>query len=194
VTITKIIQNELRQGSERAFRQVFKESYSLLCAVSYKYVQDVQISESIAEDALFTLWERRTELLPLDSLRGWLMRTVRNRSIDYLRTSHHDRFTDLEAAAQRCFIADDDLFESYMAAELENHIRAHIDALPEECRRVFCMSRYDGLGYNEIAERLGLSVNTVKYHVKNALSILRRDLKPYLKVLFDIYVIHHFCG
>lgn len=187
------IQEEIKQGSKQAFKTLFHEYYTLLCSISYQYVKDTLASESIAEDTLYALWERRFELLPLDSLRGWLMRTVRNRSIDYLRTSHRDRFTALETAAQRCFIADDDLFESYVAAELEDHIQAHVDALPEECRRVFRMSRYDGLSYNEIAERLGVSVNTVKYHIKNALVILRKDLKPYLRVLFDIYVMQHFC-
>lgn len=190
--ITDTIQNALRQGSEEAFSLVFHEYYSLLCAVAYQYVKDVPASESLAEDALCTLWERRSELLPLHSLRGWLLRAVRNRSIDHLRSIHADRQLDIETAARQCFVADDDVFERYVRMELEREIEAHVNALPTECQQVFRMSRYDGMTYNEIAQRLGISVNTVKYHIKNALTTLRRDLKPYLKVAFDLYVLQYF--
>lgn len=79
-------QEELKKGNEKAFSIIFNEYYSLLCAVSYQYVQDVQISEAVAEDVFFTLWEKRHEALPVSSLKAYLLKAVRNHSIDYLRT------------------------------------------------------------------------------------------------------------
>jgi RNA polymerase sigma-70 factor (ECF subfamily) len=60
--------------------------------------------------------------------------------------------------------------------ELEERIRAAIDGLPEQCRKVFVLSRYDELRYAEIAEKLGISVNTVENQISKALRILREAL------------------
>lgn len=173
-------QEELKKGNEKAFSIIFNEYYSLLCAVSYQYVQDVQISEAVAEDVFFALWEKRRDVLPVASLRAYLLKSVRNHSIDYLRTQRNDLFLDLEEASSRCFVREEDLFERYVTEELETLIAEKIALLPEECRKVFCLSRYENKSYTEIAEELGISVNTVKYHIKNALSILRKELEPYL--------------
>lgn len=173
-------QEELKKGNEKAFSIIFNEYYSLLCTVSYQYVQDVQISEAVAEDVFFALWEKRRDVLPVASLRAYLLKSVRNHSIDYLRTQRNDLFLDWEEASSRCFVREEDLFERYVTEELETLIAEKIALLPEECRKVFCLSRYENKSYTEIAEELGISVNTVKYHIKNALSILRKELEPYL--------------
>ena len=67
--------------------------------------------------------------------------------------------------------------------ELENEIYKAIDKLPDECRRVFAKSRFEGKSYEEISQELGISVNTVKYHIKNALSFLQTELSKYLIAL-----------
>ncbi len=173
-------QEELKNGNEKAFNIIFNEYYSFLCAVAYQYVQDVQISEAVAEDVFFTLWEKRGEVLPVISLKAYLLKAVRNHSIDYLRTRKDEQFLDLEAATSRCFVHEEDIFERYVMEELQAMISEKIALLPEECRKVFCLSRYENKSYAEIAEELYISVNTVKYHIKNALSILRKELEPYL--------------
>ena len=180
-------QEELKKGKEKAFSIIFNEYYSLLCAVSYQYVQDVQISEAVAEDVFFTLWEKRNEVLPVSSLRAYLMKAVRNHSIDYLRTQKNELFLDLESVASRCFVREEDIFERYVMEELEVMISEKIALLPEECQKVFYLSRYESISYAEISEELGVSINTVKYHIKNALSTLRKELEPYLLLILSIY-------
>ena len=69
-----------------------------------------------------------------------------------------------------------------MEQELEGEIMKAIDRLPEECRRVFRMSRFEERKYEEIARQLEISVNTVKYHIKRALTLLHEDLGKYLTV------------
>lgn len=180
-------QEELKKGNEKVFSIIFNEYYSLLCAVSYQYVQDVQISEAVAEDVFYTLWEKRSEALSVVSLRAYLLKSVRNHSIDYLRTQKNERFLDLESVASRCFVHEEDIFERYVMEELEAMISERIALLPEECQKVFYLSRYENKSYLEISEELNISVNTVKYHIKNALSILRKDLEPYLLLILCTY-------
>ena len=110
-------QEELKKGNEKAFSIIFNEYYSLLCAVSYQYVQDVQISEAVAEDVFFTLWEKRHEALPVSSLKAYLLKAVRNHSIDYLRTQKNEQFLDLESVTSRCFVREEDIFERYVMEE-----------------------------------------------------------------------------
>lgn len=67
--------------------------------------------------------------------------------------------------------------------ELEHEIRMAIDKLPVECRCVFEKSRFEEKKYEEISQELGISINTVKYHIKNALSFLQTELSKYLIAL-----------
>lgn len=181
-----ITQLELREGNESIFNAVFNRYYTYLCAVAYQYVPDKQVCESLSEDVLFTLWQKREEILPLDSLKGYLITAVRNKSIDYLRSSSNRHYEDLECCTS--FVPEEELFEKYIVTELEKHIEEEINLLPEECRRVFCLSRYENKTYEEIANELNISVNTVKYHIKNAISTLRKNLAPYISMLIVAYL------
>lgn len=181
-------QGELRKGSEKAFSIIFNEYYTLLCAVSYQYVQDVQISEAVAEDVFYTLWEKREEVLPVSSLKAYLLKAVRNHSIDYLRTRKTEHFLDLDFATGSCFVREEDIFERYVMEELERKITEKVSLLPEECQKVFYLSRYENKSYAEIAVELNISINTVKYHIKNALATLRKELEPYLLIVLSIYI------
>lgn len=74
--------------------------------------------------------------------------------------------------------------------EIEQHIIRCIESLPIECRIVFKKSRFDGMSYKAIAAELDISVNTVKYHIKNALSSLYKNLHPFLKLLIICFVVY----
>ena len=72
--------------------------------------------------------------------------------------------------------------------ELEGEIMSAIDRLPEDCQKVFRLSRFEQLKYDEIAQRLNISVNTVKYHIKHALALLHEDLGKYLAAVMVILI------
>lgn len=180
----------LRKDKQKAFRKIFDQYYSLLCAIAYHYVKDTSVSASLAEDALLSIWEKYEDITFTTSLKSYLMRTVRNKSIDYLRISRLEQtFIDIEEFGNYSFISDEEVFEKYMLAELEEKIVDAIGTLPEECRNVFIMSRFDERSYQEIADHLNISINTVKYHMKRALSLLRDELKDYLVLMVVFYKI-----
>lgn len=175
---------QLKKGNQNAFRTMFDEYYSLLCAIAYHYVRDTSVSQILAEDALLSIWDRHEDITFITSLKAYLMRTVRNKSIDYLRSSKiEETFINIEEVGNHCFIPDEELFEKYVLAELEEKIEEAINTLPDECKNVFIMSRYDDKSYQEIADYLNISINTVKYHMKHALSLLREELKDYLVLM-----------
>lgn len=79
------------------------------------------------------------------------------------------------------------MIEQIVSSELEKKIEEIIQSMPEECKKVFLLSRYGNKSYAEIANELNISVNTVKYHIKKALSLFREELKDYLLTITALY-------
>lgn len=176
----------LREGNEYAFRFIFDKYYDFLCMVADSYLRDEYISETIVGDIIYNLWEIKDNIDIKYSLRFYLVRSVKNRCINYLQQEYIQReisinqYEDKAAIEELFFIENKHPLESLLEQELENKINSIINELSPECRAVFKMSRFDGMKYEEIASELNISVNTVKYHMKNALGKLRLELKDYI--------------
>lgn len=186
----QIIVDLLKQGNEKAYKYLYDEHYVLLCKMANEFVHDAFMSENIVGDTLFHVWEIRETLEINISIRSYLVRAVRNRCINYLnikREQWEEGFTAIEENGDS--IMHPNLFSdayplaSLLEKELEEEIRRAINRLPDECRAVFIKSRFEEKTYECIARELGISVNTVKYHMKMALSRLNADLSKYLLLL-----------
>lgn len=103
---------------------------------------------------------------------------ARNKSIDYLRSLHS--MIEINEVIPHRLISDEDVFESYISIELQQLIDKKLKDLSPQCQRVFYLSRYENLSYHEISLQLGISENTVKYHIKTVLAYLRKELSPYI--------------
>lgn len=182
--------DRLRLGDHQAFKLIFDQYYTLMCAIAYEYVEDYYASQNIAEDVMLSIWEKRAQLNISVSLKSYLLSAVRNRSIDYLRSNSREIEAvsfESETGSSYCFVPDEELFGQIVLLELENRIQRIIDMMPEECKKVFLLSRYEEKSYQEIADELNISINTVKYHIKKALSLLREELKEYVVMVIALY-------
>lgn len=187
----EVIIKQLKEGREEAYRYLFDHHYAVLCVIATQYVHDDFIAETIVADVFFHIWQRRDSLSIDKSLRSYLAQSVRNGCIDWLKQKHVQHETDtLPDSTLRPAEMTDDAHPlgNLLDKELETIIDLAIKRLPDDCRRVFCMSRFDGKKNGEIAQALGISVNTVKYHIKHALQLLRTDLQQYLEMLFFIII------
>ena len=149
------------------------------------------VAEEVVDDEFMYLWTNRNRL-NIKSVKTYLFRAVHNSCIDVLRSTKH-RFSlafsqvsssDSADFLERVFVDDDHPLGQLLDKELETEIQQSVDKLPDECKRVFMMSRVDRLKYQEISKILGISVNTVKYHMKHALRLLYEDLSKYIYLLF----------
>lgn len=186
----KLIINGLKVGDQEAYRYVYDTHYQVLCYTANKYVHDQFVAETIVGDIIFKLWERRESIDINTSLRSYLARSVRNASLDYLRSKRQryevaqSRLADNDDIDDTMGMASgDDPLANVIGDELEARVEEAISALPYESRRVFEMSRFMGKKQAEIADELGISVSTVKYHIGNALKLLTRDLGKYIVAL-----------
>lgn len=186
----EVIIRQLKEGREEAYHYLFDHHYAVLCVIATQYVHDDFIAETIVADVFFHIWQRRATLSIDRSLRSYLAQSVRHGCLDWLKQKHVQHETDaLQDALRPTGMADDSHpLGRLLDKELETVIDQAVRRLPDDCRRVFCMSRFDGKKNGEIAQALGISVNTVKYHIKHALQLLRTDLQQYLEMLFFIII------
>lgn len=183
----RIIIEQLKQGNEEAYKHLYRHHYALLCHIAREYVGDDFLAETLVGDIIFHLWEIRKTLDIQMSLRSYLVRAVRNHCLDYLSSKKEQTeisFSSIpEEGNMRYLLSDDYPLGVLLEHELEEKIHQAIQNLPEVCRKVFIKSRFEGKKYEEIATALNISVNTVKYHIKSALSSLHSELGKYLIIL-----------
>ena len=185
----EILLARLKEGDNAAYKYLFDRHYAVLCHVAFQYVRDCYLAECLVGDVIFRLWERRRTVSINSSIRSYLMACVRNRCLDYLKSRPVRTETDLGLLDDNAPATSSPL-GILLEREMEYAINDSIEALPEKTREVFKMSRFANLKYEEIAARMGISSNTVKYHMKAALAALRESLDKYLVLAFLLFLIH----
>lgn len=181
----------IKQGDNNAYKYLFERYYPILCQIAYEFVNDDFISRSIVSDVFFKLWERRDVVLIEKSIQRYLIKSVKNACLDYLDTNAYKKEHSCSRELRDLLfetIADENItpLEHLNSKELEMRINALLSSLSEETRNVFILNRFHNLSYSLISDKLGISINTVKYHMKKALAFFQANLQDYLKILLII--------
>jgi RNA polymerase sigma-70 factor (family 1) len=173
----------IQTGDEKAFEMMFRKFYQPLCRYAYSYVSDHEEAEEIVQASFIGIWEKRQSIDIATSLKAYLYRSVRNASLNvikhgkvkqvYLQQSEFTVEKTTEATEQ-ALITD----------ELEQKIFSAIQTLPEQCRLIFKLSRFEEMKYQEIADQLNISIKTVENQMGKALKIMREQLREYLPLIF----------
>ncbi len=165
----KFILNELRKSNPQSIEHLFDQYYQLLCNRCYQIVRDPGYAEDIVQELFLTIWRKRTTINIKSSLKGYLMRSATNRSLNHIR-DNNKRIQEIEIDIQDDTCTVQHLLEY---SDTKNRLDIYIDLLPPKCRAVFVMSRFENLKYREIAEILNISVKTVENHISMALAFLK---------------------
>lgn len=169
---------EIRESDRRAFDALFRFLYPQLVQFAASYTKEKSSAGDIVQDAFVALWQNREAIDPGQSLKAYLYRIVRNRSLNYLR----DRSTEISKPE---IIVEDELEtekqvdSSKKADELSEKISEWIEQLPERQQEAFELSRFDGLSHHEIAAVMDVSPKTVNNHIVAALKQLRIFYEQY---------------
>lgn len=175
----RVLLGKLKKDDQSAFSVVFTQYYSDLVRFSFKFTNDLNISEEIVQDVFLRLWENRSSLEIHTSLKSYLLKNVQNRSIDSLR--HTGITNQYVSMVLNNVIATQNDTENYVFfSELQANYNNALKKIPVQYADVFRMSRMEGLKYQEIADMLGVSVRTVEVRLSKALVILREELKDFL--------------
>ena len=174
VTDRDIIE-KIRKGDVVQFESLFRSSYASLVNYAKTILKDTDTAEEMVQDLFYVLWRDRKKLNITTSLKGYLFRAVYNKSMHYIE---HRKVVYKHAIETKTStsIDPDDPAEILKYKELHEKIAVIIAKLPERCARIFCMSRFEGLKYAEIADKLSISIKTVEANMGKALKEFRNEL------------------
>lgn len=178
----------LAEGDEKAFNEV----YALFChdiyGLAYRYLQNSDQSEEVLQETFISLWLSREKLLASGDIWNYLYVIAKRKSLDILRDIKKSR-----VLSEKLIFAFPEsknyVEEKILADELGRFTDAIIDKLPEQQKKVYHLSRSEGLSHAEIADRLKISPNTVKNHMICANKTLRLKLQylVLIVILFEFF-------
>lgn len=165
----------IRNGDKKEFESLFRSSYVSLVRYAKTLIKDHDTAEEIVQDLFFRLWQDKEKLNIESSLNGYLFRSVHNKCLHYIE---HSRVVirHAEEMIYRQTENQESPSDILNYKELQDKIAKILERLPEKCGKIFTMSRFEGLKYTEIAEKLSVSVKTVEANMGRALKEFRKEL------------------
>lgn len=175
----------INQGDPATFQQLYAQYYTALCVYARRFTRSKEIAEEVVQEVFLKLWEHQGRLSISGSLKSYLYTAVRNQCLDHLKHlqvvhKFDEYYSHLLKEAEDLYIFSQESGDAIMIAnELEKSVSEAIDSLPEQCKKIFKLSRFDGLKNKDIADKLGVTINTVQRQMSIALEKLRVTLKKY---------------
>lgn len=189
--MVKNVAEQLINGEEKAFREIFYQFYPALLKFASSYIYDPYFAENIVQEAFVVLWEKRTLLEPDSNLKAFLVTIVKNKALNYIEKSRNRYRIEAENRQWRLIEANLNINslhslnpEELFTREIMAIVERTLNDLPPQTREVFMLSRNQGLSNKEIMTRLNLTEKGVEYHITKTLKALRVQLADYLPALF----------
>jgi RNA polymerase sigma-70 factor (family 1) len=164
--------DDFKMGDPRALQVIFNQFYSPLCLFAERMLRDRPAAEDIVGDTFLKLWNRHTDFENLQNIKAFLYITTRNASLNMLKQMQRESLSKKQLA----YLSGDKeefILNEMIRAEVLREINREIENLPEQCRKIFKMSYFDGKKNQEIASLLEISVHTVKNQKARAIQLLR---------------------
>ena len=170
----------IKAGSNDVFWSVYRAEYNNLLHFVSSYTRNLQDAEDIVQETMIAIWDNRENLDPGKNFRSYLYTIARNKSLNYLRdnakrlkgSSLQESENLINSLAMSASCVEDEI----NALDLQSFIERIYLSLPEKVVNTFKMSRQEGLTYNEIAERIGITPKVVEYHISITLKAIRLRL------------------
>jgi RNA polymerase sigma-70 factor, ECF subfamily len=183
----------IKEGNIKVFEAIFMQLAAKLERFAFQYVANQEEASDIVQNVFLVLWERKEQLLENTNLNNYLITLTKNQCLNYLKhekvlrnfaTEQNLRWKELEI---NYFALEQFNENKIQIDELNKAIQDALDSLPGQCREIFMMSRNEGMKYQEIAEKLKISVKTVEKKMSISLNIFREALKDYYAILLLFY-------
>jgi RNA polymerase sigma-70 factor (ECF subfamily) len=192
---------KVRKGDIFAFEKLFKSHYRNLCLFAEYYVREKAMAEEIVGNFFLKFWEKRKTIDIKDSVKSYFYKSIHNQSIKYLEhlkvMKKYEDYARTMLEKKELYTPSSDNYPlaNLISKEIVHEIEEAINDLPEKCREVFYLCRFENMSYEEISAKLNISVNTVRTQMSRALVKLRESLKDYLplflilsgSILFNLF-------
>lgn len=164
---------------EQFFKSLFHNNYELLCNYAFKIVVDRDVAEDITQNFFIAIWENKNLSISTEIFLPYAYRSIKNACINHYK--HCEWKEDFLESVNKEWM--EQLQEEEQEEFCYSHqIQSALSKLPPKCKETFMLKSISGLKYKEIAEIMGISVNTVKYHITEAFRLMREELKSILSL------------
>ncbi|WP_316749034.1 RNA polymerase sigma-70 factor [Pedobacter gandavensis] len=189
VNLTDPLSPSLEPYDDVAFEQLFKMHYKALHAYAFVMLKDHDTAEEMVQGMFMKFWEKRELLVIQSSVKAYLYKCIYHDCLNFLK---HEKikFKHQEYTQHSPISPSESASARVEMSQLKNNLSIAMNDLPEQCRTIFQMSRFEELKYREIADQLGLSVKTVENQMGKALRILRLKLADFL-ILIGIGITYY---
>jgi RNA polymerase sigma-70 factor, ECF subfamily len=169
--------------TETEFEEIFKTSFKNLHSYAFTILKNMDMAEEAVQQIFLKLWEQK-DILKFDtSVKAYLYKAVHNHCLNVLKHEKVKNAYKIHSIYQMKN-HEDSAHKKIAASELEIRLHKALNELPEQCRTIFQLSRFDELTYREIADQMGLSVKTIENQMGKALKILRIKLVDFLLLIY----------
>lgn len=169
----------LKKDSGKAVEKIFQKYYTFLCKVVYRILPDAVLVEDLVQEVFMELWRKHPTIRVQSSLKAYLKRATVNKTLNYIRDNKMKFESEDSTYKMEGNLVP--VNKQMEANELQQLVQVAVDYLPERCRIIFTLSRFEQLSYKEIAQKLDISVKTVENQISKAIKILKKQLGPYLE-------------
>ena len=167
-----------------AFRYLFEHYYPSLCLFAKRFIDDRETREDIVQEVFFRLWDKRKQITVTSSAQNYLLTSVRNLCLNYLRRQEVQQPFEESLFDQPDDEEGDRLIQ---LRELEEQLAQALAQLPPEYRLAFELNRMEGKSLEEVAQRMGVSTRTVERYRDKAIALLQTELKEYLPLFLLLF-------
>lgn len=176
----------IRLGNRKAFEHLFHLYYTPLKSYARFILKNPSTAEEMVQELFLKLWETHSTIKISTSLKAYLFRAVHNQCINYIKSARVNLRLSEEAIKEMNYHANialqnfsEEQLEMLATAELETHLDGVIEQLPPQCREIFLLNRHQDLSYSQIAQKMGITNNTVKTQIMRALDRLREAYRNF---------------
>ncbi|MEO9571355.1 MAG: RNA polymerase sigma-70 factor [Polaribacter sp.] len=184
-----ILIKNIKKSDKKSFKLLFDRYYKKLVDYTTSYTNDTQEAEDIVQQTFIILWTKRQKLSTEKSIKSYLYRITHNTYIDTYRKQKREDifFNELkEQALTERITEDPEILEKRIIK-----LKDVIERLPEKCREILHMNKFEGLKYKEISEQLDISIKTVESHMYVAYKKIREAFRDDELFLIFIYKFVH---
>ena len=174
----------LQKGNERAFTAIYERYHKLLYVLAYKYLKDNDTAKDAVQQIFLKLWESRSLFSIHINLRNYLYTMLKNHLLNEIRNNYTSLEKNYELA-QETIEYENEILSKLEEKEMTEQLYRAIDSLPEQKKAVCLYKLKDSLSNQEIAEKMQISIPTVKTHYSQAIKLLREHFDKLLILLLS---------
>jgi RNA polymerase sigma-70 factor (family 1) len=177
---------ELSQGNELAFTKLYNEYKNVVFSTALKITKSRMLAEEVVQDVFLKIWQNHKNLAEITNIENYLFIISRNHIFDMIKKIARD--TSLVVDSNYKNTSTNDTEDAIKDDQYNIILNQIVDQLPPQQQKIYKMAKWDGLSHQKIGEDLGISTETVKKHMAQALKFVRTKISPYMNMFMTLFL------